>query len=167
MERVQFLSQLQRKIRMSRAIAGTIILRSGQSFPDTIEKDQHYFVARDIVLDCRGIVKIAASANIARGVRIISASHHHTDTMGKPRLVHVTIEEDATIYAYAIIYGSFIGRGAIVSAGTVLLNQHVEPYTLVAGNPAQAIGFFDLEHKRWRYNDQKYDQILGNDFMRL
>ncbi len=147
-----------------------IIRRNKQEFPKSIEKDEHYFRARDIVLDIRGTVKIAASANIARGCRIISASHDHTDrsgTMGKPKFVHVTIEEDATIYAYAIIYGSFIGRGSIISAGTVLLNQHVEPYTLVAGNPARAIGYFDPNEKRWRYNQDKYEQVLGNDFMRL
>lgn len=147
-----------------------IISRNKQEFPKSIEKDKHYFLARDIVLDIRGTVKIAASANIARGVRIISASHEHTGklgTMGKPKLVHVTIEQDVTIYAYAIIYGSFIGRGSLVSAGTVLLNQHVEPYTLVAGNPARAIGYFDPDEGRWRYNDKKYEQVLGNDFMRL
>lgn len=148
---------------MSRSIAGAIILRKGQEFPDTIEKDEHYFMARDIVLDCRGIIKIAASANIARGVRIISASHYHTDVMGKPRLTHVTIEEDVSVYAYAIIYGSFISKGSIICAGTVLLNQHVTPYTLVAGNPAQAIGYYDHERKYWKYNNNKYMQILGLD----
>lgn len=146
-----------------------IIRRNKQEFPESIEKDEHYFLARDIVLDIRGTVKIAASANIARGVRIISASHDHVGrlgTMGKPKFVHVTIEEDVTIYAYVIIYGSFIGKGSILSAGTVLLNQHVEPYTLVAGNPARAIGYFDPDEKRWRYNQSKYEQVLGN-IMRL
>lgn len=147
-----------------------IIRRNKQEFPKSIKKDEHYFRSRDIVLDIRGTVKIAASANIARGVRIISASHVHTDKlgiMGEPKLVHVTIEEDVTIYAYVIIYASFIGRGSIISAGTVLLNQHVEPYVLVAGNPACAIGYYDPDENRWRYNEDKYEQVLGNDFMRL
>ncbi len=146
---------------MSRSIPGAIILKKGQGLPDTIEKDEHYFMVRDIVLDCRGTVKIAATADIARGVRIISAAHHHTEVMGKPKFLHVTIEEYVSVYAYAIIYGSFIGRNSIVSAGTVLLNQHVEPYTLVAGNPARAIGYYDFEQARWRYNDEKYEQVLG------
>lgn len=147
-----------------------IIRRNKQEFPKSIEKDEHYFTARDIVLDIRGTVKIAASANIARGVRIISASHEHIGElgiMGRSKLVHVTIEEDVTIYAYVIIYASFIGRGSIISAGTVLLNQHVEPYTLVAGNPARAIGYYDSDKERWRYNQNKYEQVLRNDFMRL
>lgn len=52
----------------------------------------------------------------------------------------VVIEEDAWIGLKAIVLkGVRVGRGAIVAAGAVV-TKNVEPWTIVAGNPAKVIG---------------------------
>lgn len=51
----------------------------------------------------------------------------------------VTIEDDAWIgFKATVMKGVRIGRGAIVSAGSVV-TKDVEPWTVVAGNPAKTI----------------------------
>lgn len=41
-------------------------------------------------------------------------------------------------YGSIVVSGVYIGRGAIVAAGSVVLKD-VEPYSIVAGNPAREI----------------------------
>lgn len=58
-----------------------------------------------------------------------------TQTVSAP----VTIEDDAWIgFKATVMKGVRIGRGAIVSAGAVV-TKDVEPWTVVAGNPARTI----------------------------
>jgi acetyltransferase-like isoleucine patch superfamily enzyme len=59
-----------------------------------------------------------------------------TQTLSAP----VIIEDDVWIgFKASILKGVTIGRGAIVSAGAVV-TKNVEPWTIVAGNPARVIG---------------------------
>jgi acetyltransferase-like isoleucine patch superfamily enzyme len=59
-----------------------------------------------------------------------------TQTVSAP----VTIEDDAWIgFKASVLKGVSIGRGAIVSASAVV-TKDVEPWTIVAGNPAKVIG---------------------------
>lgn len=70
--------------------------------------------------------------------------HMQIITSGHPRDINlnergVVIEDDAWIGANSIIFkGVTIGKGAIVSAGSVV-RKNVPPYTVVAGNPAVAV----------------------------
>ena len=58
-----------------------------------------------------------------------------TQTISAP----ITIEDDAWIgFKATVLKGVRIGRGAIVSAGAVV-TKDVEPWTVVAGNPAKTI----------------------------
>lgn len=55
----------------------------------------------------------------------------------KGKGLKIEIENDVWIgYGSIIVSGVTIGRGAIVAAGSVVLND-VEPYSIVAGNPAK------------------------------
>ena len=59
-----------------------------------------------------------------------------TQTVSAP----VTIEDDVWIgFKASVLKSVHIGRGAIVSAGAVV-TKDVEPWTIVAGNPAKVIG---------------------------
>ena len=58
-------------------------------------------------------------------------------------------------YGSIVVSGVHIGRGAIVAAGSVVLKD-VEPYSIVAGNPAREISkrFIDnqiREHEKVLY----------------
>lgn len=53
----------------------------------------------------------------------------------------IIIEKDCWIgYGAIVVTGVHIGRGSIVAAGSVVLND-VEPYTIVAGNPAKVVSY--------------------------
>lgn len=66
----------------------------------------------------------------------------------------ITIERDVWIgFGAIVLSGVKIGRGSIVAAGS-LVNRDVEPYSIVAGNPARVIG------KRFSSEDiEKHESI--------
>lgn len=62
-----------------------------------------------------------------------------SDYKFKGKGLKIIIENDVWIgYGSIIVSGVRIGRGAIVAAGSVVLKD-VEPYSIVAGNPARAV----------------------------
>lgn len=61
------------------------------------------------------------------------------DYLFKGKNLKIVIENDVWIgYGVIIVSGVRIGHGAIVAAGSVVLKD-VEPYTIVAGNPAKEV----------------------------
>ena len=61
----------------------------------------------------------------------------------------VIIEDDVWIGGNCvIIQGIKIGKHSLVAAGSVV-TKNVEPYTLVAGNPAKPIKKYDFDSKTW------------------
>lgn len=90
----------------------------------------------------RGKLVIGNRVSIGPKVIIILASHpnasHNRNAIpSKPQ--RVVIGDDAWIGAGAIILnGVTIGNNAIVGAGSVVTHD-VEPFTIVAGNPARVI----------------------------
>lgn len=109
-------------------------------------------------------LEIGKFCSIAEGVTIISADHRKewATTYPFPALFHeaehivghpvnkgkVTIGNDVWIgYGATIMSGVTIGNGAIIGAKSVV-TKDVEPYAIVAGNPAEKKGYrFDEE---WR-----------------
>jgi acetyltransferase-like isoleucine patch superfamily enzyme len=94
---------------------------------------------------------------ISHQVNIIDTNAHETDHMlraesyiklvqsGHPKhqidveTMPIVIEDNVWInFNVAILKGVRVGKGAIVAAGSIVLND-VEPFTLVAGNPARRI----------------------------
>lgn len=62
-----------------------------------------------------------------------------SDYRFKGKGLKIVIENDVWIgYGSIIVSGVHVGRGAIVAAGSVVLKD-VEPYSIVAGNPARII----------------------------
>lgn len=75
----------------------------------------------------------------------ILSGHYRTptQTVSKP----VIIEDDVWIgFKASIMKGVCIGRGAIVSAGAVV-TKDVEPWTVVAGNPARVITALESQER--------------------
>lgn len=61
----------------------------------------------------------------------------------------VIIEDDVWIGGNCvIIQGIKIGKHSLVAAGSVV-TKDVEPYTIVAGNPARPIKKYDFDTKKW------------------
>ncbi len=99
---------------------------------------QSYFDARDLVIE--------DFVGWGPGARVLGSEHVGL-TRSVPviqsdlRIAPVHICEDADIGMNAIILpGVTVGRGAIVGAGAVV-TRDVEPFSIVAGNPAKIIGW--------------------------
>jgi len=100
--------------------------------------------------------KIVIGNDVMFGPEVtIRGGNHRIDVVGKPMMavqdsekqpdddLGVVIENDVWVGTRAIILaGVTVGRGAVVAAGAVV-TRSVEPYAIVAGNPARLI------RKRW------------------
>jgi acetyltransferase-like isoleucine patch superfamily enzyme len=107
-------------------------------------------------------LRIGAYCSIASGVQIFLGNHHRTDWISSypfPAFFkeaehipdfgvsrgNVTIGSDVWLCANCtILSGVTIGHGAVVGTGAVV-TKDVEPYSIVAGNPAK--------HVRWRFSE--------------
>lgn len=73
---------------------------------------------------------------------VITLSHDPADynkgVVPKPVIIH----KNAWICSRAILYNCEIGEGAVVAIGAVVRSMKVEPFTMVAGNPARVIKKF-------------------------
>lgn len=97
-----------------------------------------------VILDAEGELIIGNNVTISRECMIYTHTHNIKEYKKSDNVVEcsqVVIEDDVWIGARAIILPSAktIGRGAIVGAGSVVTKQ-VEPFSIVAGNPAKVIG---------------------------
>lgn len=91
-------------------------------------------------LDNRGTLRIGRNVSVSSEVGILTADHDpHSETFaGRNRAVE--IDDYVFIGTRALILpGCRIGRGAIVAAGAIV-TKNVEPFAIVAGNPAKIIG---------------------------
>ena len=115
-----------------------------------------FYEKRRIRLDTRGPLHLHPKSRWGNDVTVLTASHDPETRQTVPR--GVTVEADAWICAYALLYNCIIRRGAIVAAGSVVRSCEVGPYTMVAGNPAQVIARCpDQEpHRPWVYVDTKW-----------
>ena len=93
-----------------------------------------------------GTVKIGNYVMMGTHCLIISQNHRFDDRsipmcrQGFQEDRPVTVEDDVWIGSRVIILpGVRMGQGAIIGAGAVV-TEDVEPYTLVAGNPAKMVG---------------------------
>jgi acetyltransferase-like isoleucine patch superfamily enzyme len=107
----------------------------------------------DIFITAGGGVRIGDWVGIGAGAKIWSVNHKYDDP-DTPWLTQgweykeVVIEDDVWIGANAFIMpGVHIGKGAIISACTVL-SKSVPAYSIVAGNPGRAIGWRKKEEPK-------------------
>jgi acetyltransferase-like isoleucine patch superfamily enzyme len=112
------------------------------------------YVGKYCTIHCDG--RIGSGVLIGNQVGIVGRLDHDFRTIGMPvrlspwigdpdytatgRELRVTVEDDVWLgYGAIVLTGLTIGRGAIVSAGAVVIDD-VAPYAIVAGNPAKEVG---------------------------
>lgn len=118
-------------------------------------------------------LRVGAYCSIASGVQIFLGHHHRTDwvsTYPFPAFFEearhipdfevsrgdVTIGSDVWLCANCtILSGVTIGHGAVVATGSVV-TRDVEPYAMVAGNPARVI--------RWRFDGETRQSLLQTEW---
>jgi len=114
-------------------------------------------------------LKIGAYSSLAGNVQIYLGGHHRTDWVSCfpfPAFVEevahiadyggtrgdVVIGSDVWVCSNSIILsGVTIGHGAVIANGSVV-TRDVEPYAVVAGNPAQQV--------RWRFAEEQRQALL-------
>jgi len=90
-------------------------------------------------------IKIGNHVLIGTGVIITDSDAHPIHPAdrrgsGQTKVQKVSIEDDTFIGARSLILkGVTVGRGSVVGAGSVV-TRNVEPYSVVAGNPAKVVG---------------------------
>jgi chloramphenicol O-acetyltransferase type B len=115
-------------------------------------------------------LKIGAFCSIAANVDIFLGGHHHLEwltTYPLPTMLaerapipqygfsrgDVVIGNDVWLCSNSMVLsGVSIGHGAVVAAGAVVTSD-VEPYSVVAGNPAR--------HIKWRFDEPTRKALLG------
>ena len=93
----------------------------------------------------RSPLSIGNNVMLPERVQIIGGNHAFDridipiSQQGEGKQGAITIEDDVWIGASAIVLtGVTIGKGSVVAAGSVV-TKDVEPYSIVAGNPARFI----------------------------
>jgi acetyltransferase-like isoleucine patch superfamily enzyme len=105
-----------------------------------IEIGKRTNIGRDCWLDGRGGLRIGDNVSINRGVWLVTADHDLNDPQFTPRYDTIEIGDRAFLGSRAMVLkGIKVGEGAVVAGGAVV-TKDVPPYTIVAGNPARAVG---------------------------
>ena len=144
---------------------------------------RHTIVPDDI--DCNVDLAIGSFCSIASGLKIISGQHpgveHRMAVSNFPFFEHnwgdyppskhdgiVVIENDVWIgQDVSILDGVTVGSGSVVAACSVV-TKDVQPYSVVAGNPARCKKFrFTsmvreelMRHRWWMWPDEKIKEFL-------
>ena len=118
----------------------------------------HTYIGDKCVLQsAHGLIEIGNHVMFGAGVHIHGGNHiynvigKYMDEVGKEKGVDgvVKVEDDVWVGSNAIILGGVtLGEGCIVGAGAVV-TKSVEPYSIVAGNPAHVI--------KMRFNPQEIE----------
>jgi acetyltransferase-like isoleucine patch superfamily enzyme len=105
-------------------------------------------INRRATLDGRGGLQIGSNVSVSEGVKLLTATHDVQSPRFELLLRPVRVADWVWIGVDAIVLpGVSIGEGAVVGAGSVV-TRDVEPYTVVAGNPAtvRAVRARDLNY---------------------
>ena len=122
--------------------------------PDRLQIGDNVYIGKDSLIECNAT--IGNHCLIANRVAFVGRHDHDFRQIGIPvrfsewigdlppsatiRNEKVVVCDDVWIgYGSILLTGITVGTGAIVAAGAVV-TKDVEPYTIVAGNPAKKVG---------------------------
>lgn len=96
-----------------------------------------------VSIDISAGVRLGDRVILSDGVMIFTHGHDKNAPLDKMKITRsgLVIEDDVYVGARAIILDkvTVIGRKSVIGAGSVV-TKNVEPFTVVAGNPASVIG---------------------------
>ena len=97
-------------------------------------------INRGVTLDGRGPLCVGDRVNISAEAILFTADHDPNSPVFAGRARSTVIGDRAWIASRAVVLpGASVGDGALVAAGAVV-HGLVDPWTIVAGNPARVIG---------------------------
>jgi putative colanic acid biosynthesis acetyltransferase WcaF len=107
--------------------------------PWNLEMDEYSCLSSDV--ECYNVnkVKLGKYATVSQKVFLCTASHDITNSLHPLISKEIIIEDQVWIGADAfIMMGVCVGEGAVVGA-RACITKDVEPWLIVAGNPAKVI----------------------------
>ena len=129
-------------VRLVRAdAAGDVSLERGVRVTEKggVTVGDHTNINTGVVLDGRGGLEIGSKVNISPEALILTAEHDPRSPDFGGVTSSVVIGDRVWIAARAMVLpGSRVGEGAVVAAGAVVRGE-VEPWSIVAGNPARIV----------------------------
>nr|WP_314565052.1 acyltransferase [uncultured Pseudomonas sp.] len=132
----------QRALRRQGATLGSLVMINAAEFEGAVARfsvGSGSFIGKRTFIQLHAPVRIGAHVAINEGVRILTGTHDLDDPAWRLKVAPVVIGDYAWIATDAIILpGVTIGEGAVVGAGSVV-GRDVQPFTVVAGNPARLI----------------------------
>lgn len=143
-------------VAVRRWVLGRLLARLGQGTvlqarlritnPEKVSIGSHCNFARGVFITGGGGITIGDYVGLGPDVKIWSVNHRFEDP-DTPWLKQgwdkqpVVIEDDVWLGANCFVMpGITIGRGAILSAGTIMMKS-VPPFAIVAGNPGRVVGW--------------------------
>lgn len=130
-------------------IEHNVILNNGVG--DIIIGDDTMITSMGMIL---GPVEIGSNVVSGIGTQILGLTHNYEDIEVPIKNqgvkgTKIIIEDDVWIGGNSVILqGITIGTHSLIAAGSVV-TKDIEPYTIVAGNPAKPIKRYDFELKTW------------------
>jgi acetyltransferase-like isoleucine patch superfamily enzyme len=143
--------------------------------PHSLRVGNDVYIGKRCTIQCDG--EIGSGVLIGNAVGLVGKLDHDYKAVGMPASLapwigspgrrersddtRLVVGDDVWIgYGAIVLTGVTVGRGAIVAAGAVV-TQDVEPYAIVAGNPARSVGVrFGpdevLEHERLLFDARSW-----------
>ncbi len=114
-------------------------------FPWNLSIGDWSAVGDNVLIYNLGHVAIRQKVTISHGAHICAGTHDHTRVEFPLLKPPIQINDQVWICADAFIGpGVIVGQGAVAGARAVV-TRNVEPWTVVAGNPARLIGTRELQ----------------------
>jgi putative colanic acid biosynthesis acetyltransferase WcaF len=118
--------------------------------PWNVELGDESTVGEKAIVYSLGRITIGARAIISQGSHLCAGTHDYTDPAFELLKTPITIGPDAWVCADAFVGPNVtIGRGAVVGARAVAMKD-VDPWMIVAGNPARPVRKRELRPRKPR-----------------
>ena len=107
--------------------------------PWNLEMHSQSSLADNVICYCMEKTTLGTKAVVSQGAHLCCGSHNYNSANFELYAMPITVNANAWVCAESFIMpGVTIGEGAVVGARAVVCND-VEPWTIVAGNPANVI----------------------------
>lgn len=109
-------------------------------FPWRLEVGHHFWLGEDVWIDNLAPVRLGDRVCLSQGVYLCTGNHDFRTPTFQLRVQPITIDHDAWIAARAVLApGTCVGGGAVVTLAAVVKGV-VPAGSIMAGNPARAVG---------------------------